>query len=689
MYVIGLCVVILKVAVGLGFVIFVHELGHFAVAKMCGVKCEKFYLGFDIGGLKFCKFRWGETEYGIGILPLGGYVKMLGQEDNPSRLKEEIERAKQGNMDDGAAAAAAQQALYDPRSFLAQSVPKRMAIISAGVIMNVIFAFLMAVVAFSMGVEQTPCVIGSVFPGEPAWQSDIRVGDRILKIAGRDMVQFRDLQTAISLGDIPAEGVPLLVERPGVKDPLTIIVKPDRSRGGFLIGVASGKMSELVVDRKTWRVLKRYATHPGSAAAAAEPAFLNGDKIVQIDDVPIETYAQIDAQLARKPDRTINVTVERTEKEGKAEKTKRVPIAVSTNQMQTLGLVMKMGEITAVQVGSPAAAADIQPGDMIRKVNGNAVADPMTLPQQLDAAAGQTVELTIQREASKTPLVVPVRAREPLGFLASEIISSPVGVPSLGIAYRVLNRVDRVIEGSPAAEAGLLPEDLIVRAKLIPPNKETLGELQITQPEVSIAFTEAERNWPSFMSALQNVLPGTTVELTVSRQEKEKAVEKTVTLTPVKAADWFNPDRGLVFEQMTFNHKVESIGDALKLGGKETLDSLTIVFRTVGALGTSQVSPRNLGGPVMIFEMAMAKADQGNAHLLLFLTMLSANLAVLNFLPIPLLDGGLMMFLLYEAIRRKPANEHVQVVLTYMGLFFILGLMAWVVGLDFGWIARR
>ena len=59
------------------------------------MKCEKFYLGFDIAGLKFCKFRWGETEYGIGILPLGGYVKMLGQEDNPAKLREEMERAKQ------------------------------------------------------------------------------------------------------------------------------------------------------------------------------------------------------------------------------------------------------------------------------------------------------------------------------------------------------------------------------------------------------------------------------------------------------------------------------------------------------------------------------------------------------------------------------------------------------------------
>jgi len=76
--------VILLVAGGLGFVIFVHELGHFLVAKACGVKCEKFYLGFDVGGLKLCSFKWGETEYGIGALPLGGYVKMLGQDDNPA-----------------------------------------------------------------------------------------------------------------------------------------------------------------------------------------------------------------------------------------------------------------------------------------------------------------------------------------------------------------------------------------------------------------------------------------------------------------------------------------------------------------------------------------------------------------------------------------------------------------------------
>ena len=87
--------VILQVAIGLGFVIFVHELGHFLVAKACGVKCEKFYIGFDINGWSLGKFTWGETEYGIGILPLGGYVKMLGQDDNPAAAAREAQRAKE------------------------------------------------------------------------------------------------------------------------------------------------------------------------------------------------------------------------------------------------------------------------------------------------------------------------------------------------------------------------------------------------------------------------------------------------------------------------------------------------------------------------------------------------------------------------------------------------------------------
>src|SRR4051794_11841630 len=180
----------LGVGAGLTFVIFVHELGHFLVAKACGVKCEKFYVGFDFLEFKIpftnwkvprslFKFQWGETEYGMGSLPLGGYVKMLGQDDDPRNAEHEAARIR--------AAAASEKKpnealahsttvdpqhpeeapvpakttdggtiLLDPHSYPAKPVPARMAIISAGVIMNLIFAVILASIAYRLGVEEMP-----------------------------------------------------------------------------------------------------------------------------------------------------------------------------------------------------------------------------------------------------------------------------------------------------------------------------------------------------------------------------------------------------------------------------------------------------------------------------------------------------------------------------------------------------
>ncbi|HEX4415230.1 MAG TPA: site-2 protease family protein, partial [Lacipirellulaceae bacterium] len=121
--------VVLKVAVGLGAVIFVHELGHFLVAKACGVKCEKFMIGFDIGGYKL-SWRHGETVYGIGILPLGGYVKMLGQDDDPAHIAEQMQKSQidAKSIDAKAIRGPNGETYYvDRRSYLAKSVPQRMA----------------------------------------------------------------------------------------------------------------------------------------------------------------------------------------------------------------------------------------------------------------------------------------------------------------------------------------------------------------------------------------------------------------------------------------------------------------------------------------------------------------------------------------------------------------------------------
>src|SRR3954465_15412255 len=196
--------VILKVSIGLGAVIFVHELGHYLVARLCGVKIEKFMIGFDIGGYKL-SWRRGETVYGFGILPLGGYVKMLGQDDDPAHIKEQMEKSQVDvhRANHKAIPGPDGKTYYvDRRSYLAKSVPQRMAIISAGVIMNVIFAFIFAVIAYGMGVPYLPAIVSEVAPGSPAVPADIRPGDEIVKIGNRVDPTFIQLKSGVTLGDL-------------------------------------------------------------------------------------------------------------------------------------------------------------------------------------------------------------------------------------------------------------------------------------------------------------------------------------------------------------------------------------------------------------------------------------------------------------------------------------------------------
>lgn len=690
--------VILQVALGLGTVIFVHELGHFAVAKMCGVKCEKFFVGFDIGGYKISR-KWGETEYGIGILPLGGYVKMLGQDDNPANIAEQVRESevsgggeiesKEITGPDG------KTYLVDKRSYLAKSVPQRMAIISAGVIMNIIFAVIFAVIAFGIGVPYIPSVVSHTTVGSASWEAGLRTGDEIIQIGDIENPSFTELKGGVTLGDLE-NGIPFVVRRADTGEVERLNMKPKQGSGMAKVGMFLPK---------SLRMSRFEPVLPDSPAASAEKKFEPKDEIIAVDGTKVDDYRQFSSLMLAKADQPVNITVRRggTPPEnnpfGPTEGGEEVTIEVAPRPMLRLGLMMEKGKVAAVESGSEAEEKGITPGDFIDDISfadqsadeeiapNGVLDDPISLPYQLAQLAeeNRAVRLKVRHSSSgsdeQSPdeeIDLPLRK---VDWVESSVPveGEPLSIPAMGIAMHVLNRVDEVVPDSPAAKAGLQNSDVITKAEFILPKSESNDK-----STKEIDFTEKDKqNWPSFILGMQNYV-GAKVKLTYQRGDK---VEE-VTLEPEPIAGQFLADRGFNLEPTQEIRIANSFQEQVELGWNETVRSLTLVYRFLNKLITGQVPATSLGGPVTIAQAAGYSAFEGVGKLLVFLTMLSANLAVINFLPIPLLDGGHMVFLAYEGLRGRPANERFVVALHTVGFVCIVSLMLFVLSLDFGFIER-
>ena len=354
----------------LSILIFVHELGHFLVAKACGVRVLKFSLGFGppVGFGRF-RLRWvrGHTEYVVAWFPLGGFVKMLGE--NPD------------DVDDPGVLA------HPSETLGAKPTWQKLAIVFAGPIMNLLLPVVVFMGTLAIGVSKPAPVIGMVEPGSPASQAGLLPGDRITEVAGQGVVWWGDLDD-------------VLRTRPGAQ------LEIDFERGG------EERVAHLTLDERAgfdefgqqvdvgWaglghRRVSAVLGVPSADSPAAVAGARSGDRVTAVDGEPVEDWEAFIAASAGAPEPSVEVLVERTEGEGEPEE---ISLAIpALGDVGALGVVPANVLIVHVSPDSPAERGGLQPGDLILTVDGSSVGSFASFANTVRTSHGRSLALTFAR----------------------------------------------------------------------------------------------------------------------------------------------------------------------------------------------------------------------------------------------------------------------------------------------------
>jgi regulator of sigma E protease len=287
----------------LGILVFVHELGHFCVAKFCGVKVLKFSLGF---GPRLVSRQWGETEYMICAIPLGGYVQMLGEGGGEQGEASEIDPAE------------------EHRSFAKKSISRRMAIVAAGPVMNLVLPFMVLPLAYLVGInlpvylDNPPC-IGYVLPDSEAASAGFLKGDCIVRISGINVPTWTD--TGPALVNSAGEPIVFTFDRNGQQKELTIAPENGALEGLQSIGLLPAQ--EPVVG----------AVAP--AMPASEAGLKEGDRILAVGEHKIVSWYELKGAIQTSEGQPTKVVVERN---GKSMTVTVVPRKVDGDDNYLIGI---------------------------------------------------------------------------------------------------------------------------------------------------------------------------------------------------------------------------------------------------------------------------------------------------------------------------------------------------------------
>ncbi|WP_312789410.1 RIP metalloprotease RseP [Sphingobacterium sp.] len=274
----GVLIMVGQVILGLSILIVLHELGHFLAARAFGIKVEKFYLFFDAWGVKLFKFNYKGCEYGIGWLPLGGYVKIAGMIDE--------------SMD-------TEQLKGDPQPWEFRSKPawQRLIVMLGGIIVNIVVGVIVFwMLTFKMGNTDIKMdqMANGIVPGSIGESIGLKAGDKVVSIDGHRVENYSELiSSKVLMG-----GVTLAVERDGATQEIKVPAD--------LLNTLSDKKGEKFIEPRV-KTTSVAEVAPGSVAS--KMGFAKGDSIIAVNDVQVPFFDQFKGQIKANINKAVAIKV--------------------------------------------------------------------------------------------------------------------------------------------------------------------------------------------------------------------------------------------------------------------------------------------------------------------------------------------------------------------------------------------
>ena len=378
---------VIAVALLLGLLVFVHELGHYLVGKWSGIAVETFSIGF---GPKILAFTRGETNYRLSLIPLGGYVKFYG-----ASRSEDVPEALRG------------------REFYNAPAGKRALTIAAGPVANFMLAFLVYYALGLKGIHYPPAYVGDILPDSPAEKAGLMTGDRVLKIGQDNIKNWYDLEGALSR--LPGKEVEVQILRgtepktvrltPAAKDAIDILGRTKKvGRAGVALATAPAVVTLFPNDGRLGKLGLKTGEKITSLSFLSQTIQIKGyrqwlDEILNLVRLNV---AKVDLHLA---DRTVSLDLSGLPKENITIPGIEKFLGVQSSQL-TLDTQIDLG------------LAQIQRGDIIAEFENAPVHHIFELQEAITKNKKPEVDLTIIRNDVKKHLLLklqPVDVQKPQG----------------------------------------------------------------------------------------------------------------------------------------------------------------------------------------------------------------------------------------------------------------------------------